>query len=526
MKRILATILIFLFIFSISFADSKIKPNRLNNDPKILGLIAIKDPYKIYQKIAEIFENATPGIMNEIIGEVSIYIPILEKASNIVFVYYHLNDEISIGYYITVKDKKIFDNILIASFENKEVIENTMIISEEDDELKIFKDLYPKISALNQKKEVEVNVDLKNIFFIFEEDFKKEKNKSIKQFCDQFDMLTLNLNFTKEPYDQELSLLPTENSNLQKMLNQTGIDKLTLLDLIGTGNIMSSYSQFDFIKATPFILDTLKAIQTEIVDDDDSKKDFKEVEKNIHTLFSKLGLVQMASNFSFDKKTIFSEVIKCQNPKENLKDFFTVFNHESSSNLKEFISLAYEFIQDEFLDAELNYQFEKSEKIGDLEVYKLSSKAEDDEQSILDFEHFLTANDNYILLRDSIPALKELIEKVNVPATKSTVTLESFTHFKAGLSNYTDINIMGFFKFIDNFERGLGGNGLNLANLLNEKLKPIKIAQKMDGNYTLLINIDLSIVKVLAKIILPNFMDIEEMENMDKDPKDEPNAKP
>ena len=47
MKSIFVLALILLISLTSAMADVKVKPQRLNDDPKILGYIVIKDPYKV-----------------------------------------------------------------------------------------------------------------------------------------------------------------------------------------------------------------------------------------------------------------------------------------------------------------------------------------------------------------------------------------------------------------------------------------------------------------------------------------------
>ena len=287
MKSIFVLALILLISLTSAMADVKVKPQRLNDDPKILGYIVIKDPYKSYQKISELANTSAPNLMQGIEEEIGMFLPVLEKSNSIVFVFYFINNDLAIGIYSTVKDKKVFDNILITSLENKEIIDNTLIICENKDCLKIFKDLYPKVNTLSYKNDIDIYFDLKNLIITFRDFIESDKSLKLKPVLDQLEMFVVSLNFTKEPFNQEISLITTENSNLQKMLTQPGIDKITLIDLIGVGNILGEFAQFDLTKAIPFISDTLR-IPTICNDGkEETQKTMKEIETKIQNILTK-----------------------------------------------------------------------------------------------------------------------------------------------------------------------------------------------------------------------------------------------
>jgi hypothetical protein len=539
MNKLLIIILLLLPLGE-SFSDEAKIASRINDDKNIMGYIVINAPDKLYLKLSDLSKSLSQNYLEGLEEEMGAFLPIIQDATSIVIVYYSFEEDISIGYFITVKNKNVFDSVYITALENKEIINNTLIFSEEDeDTLKVFKSLHTKISLISSKNDVDFLYDINHSILKNANEKKFTPNKL--NLLNQFDYISGSFNLNKLDITYEMSLRPTLNSNLQKMLTQPKIESTTLLDALGKSNLFLNISQFDFSKAAPFIADFNKSF----IENESNTNDEKKKEEAIN-IFENVGLVQFATKLNFDKNVSRSHILKFDGAKKIITDFIKNTNNDSSFILNPTLTKLLSYCKneyflgffDEFFEIQLdelvednlkenNVKVSTFEKTDEFDIFKISfedkqsNKIIDETKSI-----YFSANSNFVALADLLEDTKALSSKLKLPSTKNSLTLESIEYFKSGYSSYSDLNIQTFFKSIlasegDTF-------GIQLFNkFFKGNLKSLKLATKMEGNLSLHLQVDIATIKPLLELFLEEYFGvIDENEEGDEDENKKPNNQP
>ena len=192
MNKLLIIILLLLPLGE-SFSDEAKIASRINDDKNIMGYIVINAPDKLYLKLSDLSKSLSQNYLEGLEKEMGAFLPIIQDATSIVIVYYSFEEDISIGYFITVKNKNVFDSVYITALENKEIINNTLIFSEEDeDTLKVFKSLHPKISLISSKNDVDFLYDINHSILKNANEKKFTPNKL--NLLNQFDYISGSFN--------------------------------------------------------------------------------------------------------------------------------------------------------------------------------------------------------------------------------------------------------------------------------------------------------------------------------------------
>ena len=501
MKKLLLVFLIIFSTFSLGFSDQAIKPQRLDNDPKIIAYGLVKSPNIFYPKLLKFADSIYPGIGEMIEQQVAPVKTILNSATSIGFVVYAnetFQQDPVIGIFIEAKEKSVFDNPVLGQLPEKELVDNTMIISFVPGYLAKFKILQKSINSIKSQNDIEVYIDFKNITKLNEASIISDMPGSLDIFY-QFEMLAITMNILDLGIESSACLIATEKSNLQKMLNQKGLEAPSQLELLGDGNFSYSFSSIDLTKCKGFIQDIFKmAIQLPKMSDVD-KKHLQSLE-SILLDFCSNELITCASIFSFSTEIQSKMAFKLKEPNkfiQNLKLLTKELNevdlNGGKNNLDKNVSN--------------NYSWTEAQNINKFQVYKLSNlkndkKYEPDPRSTLfevminysylPKEYYLLANSEYCFVASSFESLKEIIDNLD-SKSKQKIKCESFNYFKNGYSIYADTYFDGYIKLFESILK------IKLEKLLNLNLPPFKTAIKLDGNLTVKTFIE---KETIAKIIL------------------------
>jgi len=513
-------LLILLILLYSSQAQDVVKQSkRFSDDKNIIGYLAINRPDKVYEKADEINKSLSRNFLKIYNEEYNDFLPIIQESSSIVVIYYYFQKDISIGYFITVKNKNVFDCEYVNDLENKVIVNNTLIFSEEDDEesIKVFKNLFQKALTITTKSDMEYYYDIKHLFEIDENknNFSPIELNVIKQF----DYISACFNFNKTELSQDITLTPKANSNLQKMLSQPKIDDTSLLDALGHSNLFLSISQFDFSKAIPFLTDI------QAVFDEKTKKSELKKEEKVKTLnlFESVGIVRFATKWNFDSKLTNAHILKFDNAKKLITDLLkndkTDDSYILNPTLSNFLSLydseyvfhdVFEYYFGDMAEKalrEYNIKISTFEKMTEFDVFKISFetkqivKENDDSNSI-----FFSANNNFVVMGNNLDNTRDISSKLKTPSTKNNILLDSINHFKSGFISYTDINVPMLFKSI--LTKEINVDGAEIFNkFFKGSYKPLKLAAKMDGNLSLHLHVEIATIRPIISLFLEDEFD-------------------
>ena len=474
---------LFLFAFlSITsvFADPVSKPQRLNSDSKIIGYAVIKDPSVFYAKFVKLANTIYPGSSAAIEQQIAPVKAILDSSVSIAVVLYAnetFEKEPLIGVYITVKDKKVFDNPLLGLMPEKEVIENTLVVSVKPGGLAKFKEFQKIVAALTPQKDLEFYVDLKNITKLNEELISK-KTPYAKDIYSQVEMVVVKVNLLDTGIEQSACLITTDKSNLQTMLTHPGLDSTSLLKFTGAGNFMSAIASYDLSKGKGFVQDLIK--MANLIPDigEEEKKQLKAFEP-IALDFCTSDSVVTASSMSFDTTIKSKYLTKVKDPAKELARIKAIYTQLGSTGIKN-------LLEKSVFKGMYEFKWEEVEKINGLQVFKLSSLSKEKIEEMkkltaMPTDQYFAVDKDYCYSSTDLVSLKELIDTVKA-IPKTDTALESFNFFKSGNSMYADLYFIGYFKLFEGILANFGG--VKLTSLLALKLPPFKMAFKLDGNLT------------------------------------------
>lgn len=533
----LILLLFFLMLFGTSYSEDSKHLTRINEDKNIIGYVVFNRPDNIYQKLNELNKSFSKNYLKIFEEEYEELLPIIQDSTSIVIVYYYFEEDVSTGYYITVKNKKIFDCDYVSEIDNKVTINNTLIFTEEDDEesIKIHKLLQPKISVITTKNDIEWFYDINHILHLDEKTFTPNELNVVKQF----DFFNFSFNFNQLEIASEILFTPTANSNLQKMLAQSKIEDTTLLDALGKSNLFINITQFDFSKGLLFFED-IKKITAEKNANNEIKK---EETLNNPNIFETAGIVRLASKWNFDSKLTNSHILKFDKAKKIIAELIKGTNADepfllnptlnkilSYKGNKYFFNEYFEYYLDNVAEKTLrenNVKISIFEKSIDFDLFKISFEDKQKEKLIDDTKSiYFSANNNLIVLGDTLQDTKELSSKLKIPTTKSNITLDSINYFKSGFMSYSDINLQTFFKLLFSKEnKTLGGELFN--KYFKGNFKPLKLAVKMDGNLSLHLHVDMATYKPILELYLAEILgDLDEIEDTDEGDNKKPDSQP
>lgn len=483
-------ILAFLSIASVYAADPIIKPQRFSDDSKIIGYALMKEPSNFYAKFIKLANLIYPGSGAGIDQQVAMVKPILDSSVSIAVILYSnetFEQNPFVGVYITVKDKKVFDNPMINMMPTHEIVDNTLVISTDPKGLEKFKSFQKNVIALKGQKDIEAFIDIKNIITLNENAI-TDNTPYAKDIFSQVEMATVKLDLADAGIEYSGSIISKDKTNLQTLLTQPGVDSTSLLKYTGAGNLVLGVANYDLSKAKGFLQDLIKMSYLVPEISESEKKLIKEFEP-ILLDFCNSELISTASTMSFNDTLKSKYILKMKDPALFINRIKAVYTKLNSAGLKEVLTKIE-------LKDKINFDWAEVEKYNGIQIYKLGSNAKKPEEvknlgdnaspfeimanmGSMPTDQFLAADQTYCYSATDIASLKEIIESVK-SNPKAEVPLESFNFFKAGSTTYMDIQLIGYFKLIEKMVKPLVG--INLDSLLNLKLPPLKAVVKLDGN--------------------------------------------
>lgn len=516
MNRLHVFCLLFLLSFTTIFANPE-KAQRISDDSKIIGFLVLKEPATFYNKFLKLSNAIYPGSSAAIEQNVAPVKNILDSATSIGVVLYskdNFHETPSVGVYITVKDKGVFQNPILGLAPSKEVVDNTLVVSVDGQNLPKFKEFQKKLSAVKTQNDLEVFFDITNIVKL-NDLIIKEKMPYAKPIFAQMEMATIKINLTDTGIESTSGLITTDKSNLQTALTQPAANSTDLLKITGIGNFATSIANYDMSKAKSFTKDLFLMANNIPELKDEEKKYLKELEVIALESLS-IDAVESVSTMSFKDIISSKYLLKLKDPTLILnksKNFFTKLSDATFSQIMNKTELkdTYEF------------KWEDSEKYNGLQIYKISSVSKEKEAEIAQLipmptDQFIAADATYVYSATSLESIKELINSSKTPS-KEDVKLFSKSHFKDGSSCYMDFYLVGYVKL---FEKLANTFGLKLDSMLSLKLPPVKMAITLDGNFAFKAQIDTTTIAALVQKAMELMNSSSEPLTPDDQPKSQP----
>ena len=475
-------------------ADPVAKPQRIGEDPKIIGFASIKDPNSFVKKLVKTANAVYPGSGAMLEQYAAMVKPILDSSVAVTVVVYS-NEKFTqppvFGIYITVKDPKVLDNPMLANFPSKEIVENTLIITMDPNSMAKFKELKKNVVGITTQKDIEIHIDIKNIVKLNDEVITKDY-PFIKDILKQIEMGTIKLDLINDGFEFSGSLITADKSNLQTMLVQPNADG-SLLKYVGAGNFSSGIATFDLAKAKGFLQDLIKAANSVpgITEKDRTKlNEFSAVA----LAFCDNGIAQYASTMSYNESLTSKGLIKLKDP-----SLFIKLSKSSDALFKceSFNNAFGKTLQNDNYD----FKLEEVEKYNGLQVYKIDTFSQKDKEILnqtnipIPKNQYILVDNNYIYSATELPLLKSLVDTVKANPT-AEVVLESTKFFKGTHSFYSDFYLVGFVKMVENL---VGAFGVKVDGISSLKLPPYKFAVSLDGNANVKSFIETSTISALVQ---------------------------